>query len=170
MDIFDEDILRFWKVLHNNQVQYILIGGYAINFHGYQRFTGDLDIWLNDTLENRKKLKQAFIDCDIGDFPMVETMQFVAGWTEFYLNNGLSLDILTEMKGLENYTFNECFGMASVAEIDNIPIPFLHINQLIENKKTVNRPKDQLDVNALEEIKKLREQTGSTPALGTKPF
>jgi len=157
VDVVDEDILKFWQALHNNYVQYILIGGYAINFHGYQRFTSDLDIWLYDTLENRRKLRQAFNDCDMGDFPMIETMQFIAGWTEFHLNNGLSLDILTEMKGLENYTFDECLAMASVAEIDGVSIPFLHINQLIENKKIVNRPKDQLDINALEEIKKIRE-------------
>jgi hypothetical protein len=46
---------------------------------------------------------------------------------------------------------------ASVSEIDGVKIPFLHINQLIENKKVINRPKDQADVQALKEIKKLRD-------------
>jgi hypothetical protein len=69
----------------------------------------------------------------------------------------MSLDILTSMKGLENYTFTECLQMASIAQIENIDIPFLHINQLIENKKVVDRPKDKLDVLALEQIQKLRE-------------
>lgn len=157
MDAFDEDLLSFWKALRDSDVEYLLIGGYAINFHGYQRFTGDVDIWLKDTLENRKKLRQAFIDCDMGDHPMIESMQFIAGWTQFRLNNGLELDILTEMKGLESYTFDECKVMASVADIDGVSIPFLHINQLIENKKVINRPKDQSDVQALEELKKLRQ-------------
>ncbi|WP_419699230.1 nucleotidyltransferase [Mucilaginibacter sp. NFX135] len=157
MDVFDEDILSFWKSLQNHQVQYILIGGYAINMHGYQRFTGDLDIWLKDDLSNRQQLRKVFIECNIGDYPMIEDMQFLAGWTDFHLNNNLRLDILTEMKGLENYSFDECLQMASIAEIDGIMIPFLHINQLIENKRVINRPKDQIDVMALEEIKKLRE-------------
>lgn len=157
MDVFDEDILKFWQALQSHHVQYILIGGYAINLHGYQRFTGDLDIWLKDTPDNRKNLREAFKSCEMGDYSMIETMQFVPGWTAFHLNNGLELDILTEMKGLENYTFDECLAMASVADIEDTQIPFLHINQLIENKKTINRPKDQLDINALEEIKKLRE-------------
>lgn len=156
MDAFDEDLLLFWKALHNNDVAYLLIGGYAINLHGYQRFTGDVDIWLKNTIENRKKLRKAFTDCGMGDYPMIESMQFVAGWTQFRLNNGLELDILTDMKGLENYTFDECMARASVADIDGVHIPFLHINQLIENKKVINRPKDQSDVQALEEIKKLR--------------
>jgi hypothetical protein len=158
LDIFDEEILRFWKALQSHQVQYILIGGYATNFHGYQRFTGDLDIWLKDSLKNRKLLRKAFVDCEMGDYPIIEYMQFVTGWTDFHLNNGLRLDILVDMKGLEGYTFDECLAMASVADIEDVNIPFLHINQLIENKKVVNRPKDQIDVIALEKIVDLRNK------------
>ena len=54
MDIFDEDILLLWKCLHQNDVRYIMIGGFAINLHGYSRATKDIDIWIEDTLENRK--------------------------------------------------------------------------------------------------------------------
>jgi hypothetical protein len=158
VDVFDEEILNFWKALQENNVQYILVGGYAINLHGYQRFTGDLDIWIKDDLENRKRLRKVFKVCEMGDFPMLEYMQFVPGWTDFHLNNGMRLDILIDMKGLEGYAFDECLQMASIAEIDNINIPFLHINQLIENKRKVNRPKDQIDVMALEEIRKLRDE------------
>ena len=157
MDIFDEEILNFWRALQEYNVQYIMVGGYATNLHGYQRFTGDLDIWLKDTLENRKQLRKAFVKCDMGDYPLIETMQFILGWTDFHLNNGLRLDIIIEMKGLEEYTFDECLEMASIADIDNVNVPFLHINQLIENKKIVNRPKDQIDVAALEQIRKLRD-------------
>lgn len=158
MDIFDEEILKFWKALQDNNVQYIMVGGYATNLHGYQRFTGDLDIWLKDTLENRQLLRKAFKDCEMGDYPMIEYMQFIPGWTDFHLNNGLRLDILIDMKGLEGYTFDECLEMASVADIENVNVPFLHINQLIENKKIVNRPKDQIDVQALEQIVQLRNK------------
>lgn len=158
MDIFDEEILNFWRALQDNQVQYIMIGGYAINLHGFQRFTGDLDIWLKDTLENRINLRKAFVSCDMGDYPMVEYMQFIPGWTDFSMNNGLRIDILIDMKGLEGYTFDECLQMASIADIEDVKVPFLHINQLIENKKVTNRPKDQIDVAALEEIRKLREE------------
>lgn len=157
MDIFDEDILNFWKALQDYDVKYIMAGGYAINLHGYQRYTGDIDIWLKDTLKNRQQLREAFISCGMGDYPIVEYMQFVPGWTEFRLNNDLILDILIDMKGLEGYSFDECLQMASIADIDNIKVPFLHINQLIENKKNVNRPKDQIDVLALEKIRELRD-------------
>lgn len=128
-----------------------------MNLHGYQRFTGDLDIWIKDTLENRQQLREAFIACDMGDYPMISNMQFVPGWTEFHLNNGLTLDILTEMRGLEEYTFDECLQMASIGDIEDVNVPFLHINQLIANKKVIDQPKDKIDVLALEQIKKLRQ-------------
>ena len=83
-------------------------------------------------------------------------MQFVPGWTEFRLNNGLTLDILTEMKGLEEYNFDECLQMASIADIEDVNVPFLHITQLLANKKVIDRAKDKIDVLALEEIKKQR--------------
>jgi len=61
------------------------------------------------------------------------------------------------MKGVEDLTFLECLEIASIADLEGIEVPFLHINQLIENKKAVNRPKDQIDIIALEQIRKLRE-------------
>jgi hypothetical protein len=158
VDIFDEEILKFWKALQDNNVHYIMVGGYATNLHGYQRFTSDLDIWLKDTLENRQLLRKAFKDCEMGDYPVIEYMKFTPGWTDFHLNNGLRLDILIDMKGLEAYTFDECLQIASVADIEHVNVPFLHINQLIENKKIVNRPKDQIDVYALEQIVHLRNK------------
>jgi predicted nucleotidyltransferase len=155
MDIFDEEILKFWAALQNRQVRYIMVGGYATNLHGFQRYTGDMDIWIEDTSDNRERLRQAFIECGMGDYGILGTMQFVPGWTDFHLMNGLRLDILVSMEGLEGYTFQECLDMASIADIDGVKIPFLHINQLIANKKAVNRPKDQVDVIELERIVKI---------------
>lgn len=161
MDIFDEDILNLWKALNKNKVEYIVVGGYAINIQGYQRFTGDLDLWINDTPENRKHLRKAFNEVHMGDYYMLETMQLVPGWSDFRLNNGLRLDILTTMKGLEDYTFHQCIALATIADIDGVFIPFLHLNQLIENKRAVNRPKDQIDIIELEKIKSLRDSDDS---------
>ena len=64
------------------------------------------------------------------------------------------------MKGLEGYSFDECLQMATIAEIENVKVPFLHINHLIANKKAINRSKDQLDVMELEKIKLLRKEMG----------
>jgi hypothetical protein len=158
MDVDNEDLLRFWKYLYEYKVRYIMVGGFATRFHGYNRTTDDIDMWLEDTLANRQNLRAAFKGLGYGDFPSLEKMQFVPGWTNFYVGDGIVLDIMTNMKGLEEFTFEQCFTEASIAEIDDVEIPFLHINQLILNKKAVYRPKDKVDVQELEKIKKLREE------------
>ena len=155
MDIFDVEIIKFWRSLQQNRVKFIMIGGFATNLHGYQRFTGDMDVWIEDTSENRKNLRKAFFDYGLGDLELLETISFITGWTIFHLKNGLRLDIVTDMKGLEKYSFNECYRLAAIAEIDDVQIPFLHINHLILNKKQVGREKALLDVIYLERIKNL---------------
>lgn len=87
-------------------------------------------------------------------------MQFIPGWTEFNLNNGLRLDVFINMKTLENYSFDEYLSVAAIAHIDGVKVPFLHINHLIANKKAINRSKDQIDVIELEKIKELRKEMG----------
>jgi hypothetical protein len=68
-------------------------------------------MWLEDTPANRANLRKAFFELGYGDFPAIETMQFVAGWTSFNAA-GIELDIMTEMKGLENISFDDCYSAA----------------------------------------------------------
>lgn len=156
MDVQEEELLRFWRMLNAHGVKYIMVGGLATRFHGYNRATDDLDIWIEDSLENRQRLRKAFAALQYGDFASIETMQFVPGWTSFYAA-GVELDIVTELKGMEDTPFQTCLEMASISDFEGVRVPFLHINHLIANKKAVNRPKDQLDVIQLEKIKKIRE-------------
>jgi len=156
--MLDDELLRFWKALNENKVRYIMVGGFATRFHGFNRNTDDLDMWLEDTIENRKNLRTSFSELGYGDFSSLEMMQFVPGWTNFYIGGGIELDIMTSMKGLENISFSECLSLASIADLEGVEVPFLHINHLIENKKIVNRPKDQVDVIELEKIRKIREE------------
>ena len=152
----DEEFLRFWKFLNSNHVKYLMVGGLATRFHGYNRTTDDIEIWIEDSKLNRQNLRKAFIELGYGDYPSIETMQFVHGSTSFYAA-GVELDIMTEMKGIENKSFQKCYEMASISEIEGIKVPFIHLNHLIANKKAVNRLKDQLDVIQLEKIKKIRK-------------
>lgn len=161
MDVFDKELLAFWQALNKNSVRYIMVGGIATNLHGYQRATDDIDVWIEDTLENRKNLRVAFREYGIGDFEMIGRMQFVPGWTYFNLNNGLRLDVMVGVKGLEGLSFDECLKYATIADIDGTKVPFLHINHLIASKMAANRPKDQLDVIYLEKIKKLKDEMGN---------
>ncbi len=158
MDSMDEGLLEFWRGLNSHGVKYIMVGGFAVNMNGYIRATKDSDLWLKDTFENRKRLRLAFNELGYGDFPSFETGEFAAGWTQYYIANGIILDIMTSMKGLEDLSFDECLSLANKADLDGVIVPFLHINHLIANKKAINRPRDQMDVIELEKIKKYLEK------------
>lgn len=158
MDIYNETFINLWHSANKFQLKYIMIGGVATNLHGYYRTTADIDMWIEDSIENRKKLQQVFKDIGMGDFDSLLKIEFIPGWTDFYLGNGVRLDIMTSVKGLEHYIFSDALNQASIADIFDLKVPFLHINQLIQAKKAANRPKDQIDVMALEQIKKLREE------------
>lgn len=162
MNLFDDAFIGLWKYLNEYQVRYILVGGFATNLHGYQRFTGDVNIFLEDTLESRKKFRQAYNAYGMGDFPSIETMQFVPGWVDFPLHNGIRLDILTRMKGVEA-SFEECLILAPKMSIQGQLVPVLNLNHLLANKKAVGRLKDQLDVQELEKIKRILEEDNSAP-------
>ena len=153
MDILDEDLIHFWTILNKYSVQYIMVGGFAVNLYGYTRATTDIDLLLKDDLLNKQSLAKAFSELGYGDISF-EQLQFVPGWTNFYIGTGVQLDIMTSLKGVD-ISFDECLQMAPVAEIDGVMVPFLHINHLIANKKSVNRLKDQIDVIELEKIKEI---------------
>jgi hypothetical protein len=88
-------------------------------------------------------------------------MDFIPGWTEFNIGGGIVLDIMTSMKGLEDQSFDICYKRAVRAELNGIIIPFLHINDLITNKKAVSRPTDQIDVSGARKNPKIA--TGTAP-------
>jgi predicted nucleotidyltransferase len=150
-----EQIFVIWKYFKEHDVRYITIGGFAVNIYGYSRNTGDLDILIDDTLDNRRNLRKAFIDIGIGDFETLETIDFIPGWTDFSLNFGLRLDIMTTVKGLEDKSFQELFDKATIVLLGGVEVKFIDYDSLILAKKASNRPKDQLDI---EELNKLNEE------------
>ena len=148
----DSQIIEIWKYLSLNKVKYLTIGGFAVNIYGYGRNTGDIDIFIEDSIENRKNLREALKQLGIGDFENINTMQFIPGWTDITLNFNLRLDIMTSVKGLENSSFEQLLEQAYIVEISKTPVYFLDYNNLIKAKKAANRPKDILDIEELEKI------------------
>jgi len=151
----------FWKIANQFNLKYIMIGGVATNLHGFQRTTEDINLWIEDNKLNKTILKGVFREYGMGDFKTLPEMQFIPGWTYFYLDNGLRLDIMTSVKGLDNSEFDSLLKPASLATIYKVEIPFLHLNALILTKKAANSPKDQLDLIELEKIKKIIEEEGT---------
>jgi len=148
----NSQIVEIWKYLAANKVKYLTIGGFAVNIYGYGRSTGDIDIFIEDTAENRINLREALKQAGIGDFENLITMQFIPGWTDITLNFNLRLDIMTSVNGLENSTFEQLLEKAYITEISDVPIFFLDYDSLIIAKKATNRPKDLLDIEELEKL------------------
>ncbi|RZJ54242.1 MAG: hypothetical protein EOO44_05740 [Flavobacterium sp.] len=150
----NEQIVAIWNSFFENKVKYITIGGFAVNIYGYNRNTGDIDIYLEDTIENRINLRRALKSINLGDFETIETMQFIPGWTDFSLNYGLRLDVMTTVKGLEDKSFTSLLDDATVIMIGETPVYFIDYENLIISKKAANRPKDILDIEELDKLNK----------------
>ncbi|MFY0481257.1 hypothetical protein ACI6PS_01525 [Flavobacterium sp. PLA-1-15] len=145
-------IIEIWKYFSLHKVKYLTIGGFAVNIYGYGRNTGDIDIFIEDSIENRENLRVALKELGIGDFKNINTMQFIPGWTDITLNFNLRLDIMTSVKGLEDNSFDLLLEKAYVVEINDIPVYFLDYKNLIVAKKASNIPKDIIDIEELEKI------------------
>ncbi len=147
-NIFYQDFRDFIQALNNNQVDYILIGGYSVIFHGYSRTTGDMDIWVKRDKNNYDKLIKAFNEFGMSVFDMTE---------ENFLNHSIwdvfsfgvppiCIDIMVNVKGL---TFEECFKEAQFFTDDGLEIRVINYNHLIKTKNEAHRPKDIDDINNL---------------------
>ena len=146
------EIVNIWTIFNEKNVRYLTIGGLAVNIYGYTRNTGDIDILLEDTTENRINLRAAFKQIGIGDFPQIETMQFVAGYTDFTISYDLRLDVMTSIKGLENANFDELLQNVTIVYLNEVPVYFIDYDSLILAKKATNRLKDQLDIEELNKL------------------
>ena len=71
-NIFNDDFVDFLKALHNQKVEYLLVGGYAVILHGYIRSTADMDIWVNRTRENYMRIKKEYAEFGAPIFPESE--------------------------------------------------------------------------------------------------
>ncbi len=148
-NIFNGDFRDFIDALNNQQVRYILIGGFSVILHGYSRTTGDMDIWVERSSENYQKIKQAFQLFGMPVFDMTEeNFLHHANWDVFtYGVPPTAIDMMTKVKGLD---FNACYDHAIFFEEDGLSIRTIHINDLIMAKKVAGRPKDMDDLNNLE--------------------
>jgi hypothetical protein len=153
MNIYDEEQATIWKAFTKYHLKYILVGGFAVNLHGFNRTMGGVDIWIKDDEKNRQSFKKVLIDLGYVDVPQIKTLSFDPRLTTFILNTGLELNAMTYLKGFDKEKFDACLKYATIAKIFDLEIPFLNIDQLIEAKKATFRPKDQIDILELEKIK-----------------
>jgi hypothetical protein len=156
MDLFEEEIILFFKNLSSQEVKFILVGGLAVNYHGFNRSTGDIDIWIYDDEENRKKFINGLRNYGIEGAEVYKDLPFVAGYSELMLDNGMIIDIMSELQFFKKENFEECYTRADAFELaPKVELKILHINNLIQEKEKSKRPKDSIDAMELKKLYKV---------------
>jgi hypothetical protein len=160
MNIFQ----KVFTTLNKYKIKYIVVGGVAVNLHGYSRFTGDLDILLLLEEENLKKMDKAMKVLGYSERLPVSILELkdknlVKKWLKeknlkaysFFppKNTLLQIDVITE----ESLKFKEFSKNKIIKKISSTTIPIIHINDLLKMKKRANRKIDIIDLEALIKIK-----------------
>ncbi|MDD3876507.1 MAG: hypothetical protein PHT69_07780 [Bacteroidales bacterium] len=155
MNILFESHKEFLRELCKGNVNFILVGGYALIYHGYVRGTGDMDIWLEPDNENKIKVlsileKLKFSKVSINKLSKLDFKEMVA----FHFGDPPEkIDFLTKLSGIQ---FKEAYKNCNYLDLDNHKIPILRLEDLITNKLMSNRIKDMADVEELKKIYRMK--------------
>jgi hypothetical protein len=149
---WDKDIIHFIKLSNIHNVRMIMVGGGAVNFHGYQRHSADVDFWIETTEDNFKKLVLVFNEMgyEINDFPEKVKNQLQNISVKFSPAN-IDLELITNFSSTKS--FDEAYlksEMAHVKEDSFLKWNVLSYEDLIDSKIRASRPKDLLDVAQLQ--------------------
>ena len=146
--MFNQDFKEFIQSLNDNQVRYLIVGGYAVALHGYPRYTKNLDIWIELNPDNAAKLIKALdqfgfssLGLRVEDF--LEADQIVQLG---YPPN--RIDLITSMPGVD---FEGCYTSRVKVMIDDVLINFIDLENLKKNKRAVGRLQDLADLENLEQ-------------------
>jgi predicted nucleotidyltransferase len=140
------DFKDFLKLLNDNQVKYLLIGGYAVGYHGYPRATADMDIWVAIQPENADKLVEVFKEFGF-DVPELSAELFLK--KDQIVRIGVPpvrIEILTTISGVE---FEECYQERIIDSLDGMEVNLINLKHLKVNKKASGRYKDLNDLENL---------------------
>jgi predicted nucleotidyltransferase len=155
MNIFLEAHIEVLKKLLEFNVEFILVGGYAVNFHGYNRVTGDIDLWIRPDNGNKllllKSLESLGFDKDGMD--TIRNLDFNRPQLFSVLERPFQVEFMTHISGIK---FDDAILHVIQARLDELTIPIIHFRDLIINKTSSGRTKDLVDVEYLNRIKNLK--------------
>jgi predicted nucleotidyltransferase len=141
------DFKEFLRLLNSNGVEYMLVGGYAVGFHGYPRTTGDMDIWVATNARNAEKIVDVLRRFGFGQAELKKALFMTADNVVRMGVPPIRIELITSISGVE---FDQCFQRAVTADIDGIAIPVIALDDLRANKRAANRAKDRGDLEELE--------------------
>ncbi len=141
------DLREFVELLNTHNVDFLVVGGYAVAFHGYPRYTGDIDILVRSTLEQSQWLVNALNEFGFGSLGFTEDTFMVPNQIVQLGRPPNRIDLLTSISGVE---FEEAWASRVVQDLDGVPVSFLAKELLVKNKIATGRTKDLADVEKLQ--------------------
>lgn len=141
---------EFLELLEKNKVKYVLVGGYAVGYHGFPRYTGDLDIFIAISSENSDAILKTFDEFGFPDLGLTNN-DFLE--EEIVIEIGrepLKIQVLT---GIDGVSFEECYKGKDVINLSGTDVPFIGFDELMKNKAASPRAKDKIDFEELKRIK-----------------
>jgi hypothetical protein len=141
-----DDFKEFLKLLNAGRVRYLLVGGYAVNLHGYSRSTMDMDIWVAVSRINASRLVAALTAFGFGQ-PSLSADLFLKEDRVIRMGHPpLRLELLTSIDGVR---FSECYARRKRIILDGLPINLISLRDLKQNKRASGRPRDLDDLEHL---------------------
>ena len=144
---FPRDFREFLQLLNSKKIEYLVVGGYAVGYHGYPRATGDMDIWIAINEKNALKITKALKEFG---FDLLELEKELFLKKNKVIRMGIPpmrLEILTSIDGV---CFETCFKNRTVADFGSFKVNFISMEDLLTNKRASGRPKDLLDYDVLQ--------------------
>jgi hypothetical protein len=144
----NQDFKEFLQSLNENNVRYLVVGGYAVTLHGYPRYTKDIDIWIDISAENATQLVKALAQFGFASLGLQEQDFLVADQIIQLGYPPNRIDIITTLPGVE---FSICYAQKIQVNIEEIFVNFIDLDNLKKNKLATGRKQDLADVERLEE-------------------
>jgi hypothetical protein len=137
---------RLLSALSSKEVEYLVVGGYAVIYHGYVRTTGDIDIWVGLNIENAAKVESAIRSLGFNP-PGLKAEWFVKKGSVLRIGQEpLRFDIINDIDGV---AFAECYARRVEWELEGIRVNMISLQDLKTNKKASGRNKDLADLDYL---------------------
>lgn len=141
------DFKEFLQLLNEHQVEYLLIGGYAVGYHGYPRTTGDRGVWVARHEQNARRVVAALEAFGFGEATGASAEVFLKPDQVVRMGNPpLRVELLTGVSGVD---FAACFARRIVAVLESVPVNFISLDDLKANKAASGRTKDLNDLKHL---------------------
>jgi predicted nucleotidyltransferase len=140
------DFKEFLKLLNAHQVEYLLIGGYAVGYYGYPRATADMDIWIAMNPANADKVVAVLKKFGF-DLPELSPQLFLKDWQIIRLGvPPVRIELATTISGVD---FKDCFPERIIADLDGVKVNLIDLKHLKLNKKASGRHSDLADLENL---------------------